>query len=595
MEKNIYKKLLLVCSFFCFSLLMTKCSAEKVSKSCDTFEEMADPTNDTLSDWSNVKSGLHISFVDIDTKYPKSVAPNIENKTSVQLLGWKGEVVSAQVLVWSSEETRQIEYEFSAFKSENGTMDAAIAQARFVRYVMTDVFAEGCGERKPEDYPASLSADMLDNIDCMNIPAKTVRPIWVTIRIPEAAVAGEYKGKLSVFSGGKKNKELDIELTVQDRVLPPASEWNYHLDLWQHPSAVARAQNLELWSNEHFEAMKPLYKMLASAGQKVITANVNKDPWNNQCFDKYEDMITWTKNSDGSWTYDYTIFDKWVTFMMDEIGIRKMINCYSIVPWNNELCYKDAASGEIITVKADPGTKEFDAMWGPFLADFAKHLKEKGWLEITNIAMDERSPKDMDIAIEMIQKAAPGLGISLADNHRSYHKYPFIKDISVGAEVQVPIEDIEMRRAKGLNTTYYVCCAHEFPNIFTFSAPADAAYSAWYATAAGYDGLLRWAYNSWVENPLTDSRFRTWPAGDTYVVYPDARSSIRFERLVEGVQDIEKVRILRDEFKKDGSETALAKLEKLNNEVAKFNTITPTEASSKMVNQAKQLLKELSE
>jgi hypothetical protein len=49
---------------------------------------------------------------------------------------------------------------------------------------------------------------------------------------------------------------------------------------------------------------------LANAGQKVITATLNRDPWRYQCFDDYEAMIYWTKNEDGSWSYDYTIFDK---------------------------------------------------------------------------------------------------------------------------------------------------------------------------------------------------------------------------------------------------------------------------------------------
>lgn len=63
--------------------------------------------------------------------------------------------------------------------------------------------------------------------------------------------------------------------------------------------------------------------------------------------------------------------------------------------------------------------------------------------------------------------------------------------------------------------------------------------------AAGYNGSLRWAFNSWVENPLVDSRFRTWPAGDTYIVYPQARGSIRYERLLEGIQDYEKISIVK--------------------------------------------------
>lgn len=51
---------------------------------------------------------------------------------------------------------------------------------------------------------------------------------------------------------------------------------------------------LALWSDAHFDALRPLVRMLADAGQKVVTATLNKDPWNHQCFDAYEDMIRWT-------------------------------------------------------------------------------------------------------------------------------------------------------------------------------------------------------------------------------------------------------------------------------------------------------------
>ena len=74
---------------------------------------------------------------------------------------------------------------------------------------------------------------------------------------------------------------------------------------------------------------------------------------------------------------------------------------------------------------------------------------------------------------------------------------------------------------------------------------------AWFAAACGYDGMLRWSYNSWPADPVRDSRFTAWPAGDTYLVYPEGRSSIRFERLVEGIQDWEKIRSLKTEFSGD--------------------------------------------
>ena len=590
MRKPIYYFLSILCVLYsCYSML--GCTPERPLKTCNTFDELADPSVDTLYDWKDISMGLHASFVSIDKRYPKSILPEITKTSSVQLTGWKGERISAQFLVWSGENKKQLECELSDFVSASSTLSADIGQTYFVRYVMTDEFAGGCGYRKPEDFAASLSPDMLDNIECIDLPGKTVRPVWVTVSIPESAQAGIYKGKIVVYADRKKAHELEVELKIQDKVLPPAAKWEYYLDLWQHPSAVARTQNLELWSEAHFEAMKPLFKMLADAGQKVITTTLNKDPWNNQCYDRYEDMIVWSKNEDGSWTYDYTIFDKWVSFMMQEVGINKTINCYSMVPWNNELHYKDMASGEIVNVKADPGTKVFEEIWPPFLTDFVKHLKEKGWLEITNIAMDERSPQAMDATISLLQRVAPDLGISLADNHKSYKRYPFIREMTVGAEAKVDEEDIKMRREKGLITNYYVCCSHQFPNVFTFSDPAEAVYSAWYAKAAGYDGYLRWAYNSWVENPLTDSRFRTWPAGDTYIVYPDARSSIRFERLIEGIQDVEKIRILEEEFEANDKES----LDKLNNMLDKFNTINLSIPCSEMLKEGKAVIEKLSE
>jgi hypothetical protein len=112
--------------------------------------------------------------------------------------------------------------------------------------------------------------------------------------------------------------------------------------------------------------------------------------------------------------------------------------------------------------------------------------------------------------------------------------------------------------------------------------------------AAGFDGFLRWSYCSWVEDPLRDSRFRTWPAGDTYIVYPEARSSIRFERLIEGIQDAEKIRILRETFAKAGTDEAKEKLELLNRTVAQFNLMSKPENTEALINHGKQILDELS-
>ena len=96
--------------------------------------------------------------------------------------------------------------------------------------------------------------------------------------------------------------------------------------------------------------------------------------------------------------------------------------------------------------------------------------------------------------------------------------------------------------------------------MFVISDPDEAVWLGWFAQAENYDGYLRWAYNSWTLDPLTDTRFRTWPAGDCFVVYPGGRGSVHFSKLIEGIQDFEKVRILRTRWQKEGAESKLAGL-----------------------------------
>lgn len=551
------------------------------------FIEMADPTADTLSDWTAVKSGLNSSFVSIDKRYPRSLAPQVTVQKKIVVKGWKGERVSTQILLWSTSDVNKVSVAVGDFRSSNRhTIPGDAAQARFVRYVMTDEFGPGCGYRKPKDFAASLSPDMLDDLDTYDIQGKEVRPVWVSVNIPHDSESGRYQATVTVKSGERKIEKLVLELEVVDAVLPEVSQWKFHLDQWQHPSAVARVEGLTMWSDAHFAALKPIMKRLADAGQKVITTTLNKDPWNVQTLDPYADMIVWKKKKDGSWDYDYTVFDRWVTLMLD-LGINKMINCYSIIPWNNEIHYKDEASGKFVDVEAKPGTPIFETMWKPFLKSFSAHLKAKGWLETTNIAIDEREPAQMEAAFALLKEVAPELGVSYADNQKTYKKFPDSDDISIAAGHPFSKEDLVNRRSKGLNSTFYVYCGNAFPNQFTFSDPAESTYLAWYALAAGFDGVLHWAYNSWVETPLQDSRFRTWPAGDTYIIYPQNRSSIRFERMLEGIQDYEKVQVLRRKWLADGSQD---KLEALEAAIKKLDNPTRTATWNEDLNRAKGLL-----
>ncbi|MDQ1296045.1 MAG: hypothetical protein QG611_23, partial [Bacteroidota bacterium] len=195
---------------------------------------------------------------------------------------------------------------------------------------------------------------------------------------------------------------------------------------------------------------------------------------------------------------------------------------------------------------------EYTNFWTPMLKDFTTHLKEKGWFSITAIAMDERDMESMKAVISLLREIDPEWKVALAgDYHPEIVRDVYDYCINIGQTF--PQKELARRIKSGKPSTYYTACGTDIPNGFTYSGPAENVWISWYAASAGFSGYLRWAYNNWVKDPLRDSRFRTWPAGDLYQIYPGPRTSIRFEKFIEGIQDYEKIRILREEYTKTGN------------------------------------------
>ncbi|MCR5076856.1 MAG: DUF4091 domain-containing protein [Prevotella sp.] len=436
----------------------------------------------------------------------------------------------------------------------------------FLQSVITDDF-QNCG-----NHPDSLQAWLVPDIigpDIITADNETFgKAAWCTIEIPKNCKPGTYKLQLAVRKNGKTFADIPFTVKVIDRILTPSPD--FHLNFWQQPYAASRFYGVPSWSKEHLDILRPYMTFLARAGQRNASAFLFYEPWGEQSNDKFDTMIETTRKTDGSWTYDYTIFDRWITFL-DSCGINGDINCFSMVPWDMTFSYYDEAAKAYKELKTTTDSKEYYDLWIPFLQSFAAHQKAKGWFERTVIAMDERSLDAMLDAYRIAQEAAPGIKMSLAGNH---HKelVDKIYDYCIAWGQYFTTEELALRNSKGWISTTYTACPDAMPNLCTNNAPEEATYLPLSCLANGFNGFLRWSWMNWTDNPTYDSRFKLFTPGDTYIVYPGMKSSRRFEQVMEGVQTVAKIQILTKEYKDKQQLTALKQLEQA---LASFKNSTP--------------------
>ncbi|MDO4228254.1 MAG: DUF6067 family protein [Capnocytophaga sp.] len=558
----------------------------------ENYIELPNPISTDIQKWKNHK-GIQIGWGSTDIRYKKE-EPASDLKPSKRLKAWKGERVSAQIALSNTDKNTEISIEISDFKSGKYILKKDNLQASFVRYVMTDELNKdgkgGCGRRISSEYDSTLVADVLDHISKkLPLTERSSQGIWIKVQVPQNTQTGIYKGIVTIKNHSKTIKKLPLEIEIINRTLPQPKDWTFHLDLWQNPYAVARYYNVTPWSAEHFEKLRTELQPYVAAGGKSITASIIHKPWGGQTHDAFNSMVTWFKKLDGSWHFDFAVFDKWVEFM-HQMGVTKQINCYSMVPWKLSFQYFDQATNQLQSIETKPGETQYEEMWTAMLSAFAKHLKTKGWFEKTFISMDERPMEVMLETFKIIKKADPNFKVSLAGT--LYNELePHLDDYCVALRMKYTDEVKTKRKKQGKITTFYTCCEEPYPNTFTFSEPAESEWLAWYACKENLDGYLRWAFNSWTLEPLLDSRFVTWAAGDTYLSYPMGRSSIRLERMIEGIQFYEKVHLLKNEFQKSNNTEALKKID---DALQDFNeTILPTKPASEVTKKAREIINSL--
>jgi hypothetical protein len=253
----------------------------------------------------------------------------------------------------------------------------------------------------PAEIPVVRAPPPREDYLCRPIsrPSRTsgaVASLWLTVRVPKDAKAGKYQGTITVAAEGLPATAVPLEVMVHDWALPDPKDFRLHNLIFVSQEAVARHYGVPLWSPRHFELMGRSLDLLAAVNSREIPVNL--------CIDFYglggnsESMVRWIKQPDGSFKYDFTVFDKYLDLVAKHCGrpCPLRLNCWGEVKAYREyekqklvqhspatgVSVLDPASGKLERMDQPcPGTRESFDFWKPVLDTALKKIAARGWLD----------------------------------------------------------------------------------------------------------------------------------------------------------------------------------------------------------------------
>jgi len=511
--------------------------------------------------WDKV-SGTRVSWGTTDFSFICDRIPSIKKDKSLVLSAWRGEKVFAKAVIWTSVPREEVSFVLSDLKGSDGSIiRASDCEAGFMMNVISDydpIIRCGCNKGKEGvgfECDSILIPDLIDpEIRSVDMSAKHTQSIWITCPVPSNDYIGSYHGTLTILSKGRVIETLRLTVRSNRHILPAPADWKHLTDFWIHYYPLADFYGIPYWSDEYISRLKPILRRLAAAGQKTTRTTIAGN--------SNQNMIQWILGADGKWSFDYSFFDKCVE-VGDECGLTGDINCAGLSHRKGTVFrYWDAASGGYRTMKPGFFDPEYKEMLVIFCRDFAKHLKEKGWFQRAMLSTDELGHDQNKFSFDAIREANPDFRFMTASNITDPDMEGIISYLAYASHKNFNPDILKRRKADGKTSLQYICCTETHPNRYVFSDPYECTYISYNTFCKGLDGFLCWAYCKWGSEPLKDTRCKEFYAGEYFMIYPYDKTSQRWEKYIEGVQDYEKLRILTEEYRNTGNTEAQKELDK---------------------------------
>ncbi|MBR5307197.1 MAG: DUF4091 domain-containing protein [Clostridia bacterium] len=428
--------------------------------------------------------------------------------------------------------------------------------------------------------------ELLLEQDYTVIARKDCAQIFCEAEIPKDIAPGEYCGKVRLFSHRLFEDEvlcgeLTVTIKVAQFILPDRCDSKFYLDLWQHSSIVANRCEVKIWSDEHFRVLEGIVESLAGLGQRAVTIVATEVPWYGQSCHKETAMpsslfeysiIKAYKEKDGTFTYDYSAMQRYID-LCAKYGIDREISIYGFINVtaphkpceecfdNCRIRYYDKSDNKYKFMR---DIAEID----DYIASLEQYFVKTGQISKVRVAADE--PGNIDafrVAISHLKRVAPAFKYKAAVNHVEFIEEfrDDILDIAPALPNACELHDILIKMKKEMpekRFLHYICCWPMFPNTYIRSPLCESIFLGMLTSYLDFDGLLRWAYTCWPDNPREDIRYHTsdWAAGDTCFVYPSTSGkpllTLRYKALLWGIEMFDMFEALKEKCGRDAVEKA---------------------------------------
>ncbi|HOX07807.1 MAG TPA: hypothetical protein PK280_15510 [Planctomycetota bacterium] len=499
----------------------------------------------------------------------------VEGVLPITLVGARNGFFSGQVVASSTEPIKGLKAEAGDLKGP-GTIPASAVR---VRYAVMDAVTGG--------YRRQLSmADGLVDQPPAEVPVdKTskaaAQQILVTVRVPKDAAPGAYAGILTVSATGVPPVAVPVKLSVAAWTVPDPANFRTFVFAYQSPTAVALQYKVPEWSEEHWKFEEKSFELLGQLGNKAIhIAVVEKTQLGND-----EGMVYWVRKEDGTYEYDFTVFDRYLKLAKKHCGPLDYVVCHVWhaggwadrgVKQENKVTVIDKKTGAREHMQVPEfSTEEAKKFWKPALAAIQERLAKEGMAKamVLGTLSDSTAPKSV---FQMFAEIAPGVPWHRGCHTMNPQDQPYEVMTGAGAKVSLHEHCYGMSLADPRKPLPAVHALRGNPGTayfrgdFDYHSPECFRLSAERALFTRKQGIGRFGLDFWNVLDAGKGRlgkrdiYNRWPQSScdqrqptTYRVAspgPDgAVPTLRFEAIREGLAEAEALIVVSEAADK-GSE-----------------------------------------